>query len=349
MKFGVRLPTTGPLASPENIVRIGSAAEELGFDAVTAHDHVSTGYGNRYHNAGGMAEMVDEMDRKGLPVNNIYEAMTALSFVAGRTRRVRLIPTSAVLPWRHPVLFAKQAVTLHELSGGRLVCCVVIGNIESDFRAMGVDFRKRGRMMDEDLEILGLVFSGKGPSKFEGEFHSFGESEFLPKPTEKLPIWLGGSFSEVVMGRVARYGDGFLAGTVFPEGVRDGIVAMKEYLRAHGRDPGKVEFGSQTFMCLMNDASEARRRSRLTIESFFHGPEFDAPDPKNPSKTVRETRVEGTVKAALVGSPDELIAKIEQFAAVGIQFLDIRQVNASLEEVLAQMKLFSSEVAPSFE
>ncbi|TLX99263.1 MAG: LLM class flavin-dependent oxidoreductase [Thaumarchaeota archaeon] len=67
------------------------------------------------------------MESRGVPTSTFYETVSLLSYVAGITERVKPIPTCWVLPWRHPVLFAKQAATLHELSGERLIFCAAIG------------------------------------------------------------------------------------------------------------------------------------------------------------------------------------------------------------------------------
>jgi len=125
--FGVRLPNSGPLASSEALRKIAGAADQLGFGAVTAHDHVTLGPGEKHHFSDGTAEKLEELESRGVPTSTFYETVSMLSYVAGITERVKPIPTCWVLPWRHPVLFAKQAATLHELSGERLIFCAAIG------------------------------------------------------------------------------------------------------------------------------------------------------------------------------------------------------------------------------
>ncbi|MDA4129848.1 MAG: LLM class flavin-dependent oxidoreductase [Thaumarchaeota archaeon] len=346
-KFGVRLPVSGPLASSVNILKIGQMADELGYDAITTHDHVSHSYNERYHNAGGVAEMVDERDKQGLPVTNFYESIATLSVLAGKTHHVRLIPCSAVLPWRYPVLFAKQISTLYELSGGRYVCCVCMGNIESDFNAMNLEYKKRGKMLNEYLQVLKLIFSSDKQVTFDGEFIKFPLSEFYPKPSGKIPIWIGGYFNDKAFERVANFGDGFLP-SGSPETYRTGLPKLREYLRSRGKDLMSLEVGTQTFMCMMKDGDEAKKRSRYTIESFFSGKEFDAPDRNNPERTVRDVLMAGSLNGAFVGSPDQVIKKIEEFAAEGVKFFDIRQINRTIDDVMEMITLFAKEVMPSF-
>jgi alkanesulfonate monooxygenase SsuD/methylene tetrahydromethanopterin reductase-like flavin-dependent oxidoreductase (luciferase family) len=346
-EFGIRLPVSGPLASASNIIRIGEVADELGFDAITTHDHVSHSYNERYHNSGGISELVDEADKKGLPVTNFYETIASLSVLAGKTRKVKLIPCCSVLPWRHPVLFAKQITTIHELSNGRFVCCVCIGNTRSDFRAMNVPFELRGKILNEYLQVLQMILSDRKQVSFKGDFIEFPLSEFYPKPSKKIPIWIGGSFIEPVFERLLKYGDGFLPTGGF-EAYQNGISRLNSYFRAHGRSMSQLQVGTQTFMCLMKDGEAAREKSRRTIESFFSGTEWDRPDPNNPARPVREAQMAGTVEGALVGSPNEVIKKVEKFNEVGVNFFDIRLVNDSVDTVIEMLRLFSREVMPSF-
>ncbi len=347
-KFGVRLPVTGPLASSQAILKMGLLADELGFDAVTTHDHVSMIYVQRYHNSGGTSELVDENERNGLPLN-LFETMTTLALIAGKTQNVRLIPSSAVLPWRHPVLFAKQAVTLHELSGGRFVCSVVVGRWKTDFELMNVEFKKRGKIMDEYLEVISkMIRNGNQESSFDGRFLKLPSLESHPRPSRKLPIWIGGSFHEKVFQRVLKYGDGFMPGTMPADAFEEGIPRLKEYLKKNNRNPDELEIGAQTFLCMSKSKEEAEKLSHYTIESFFQGPEFGGPDQSDPKKTVRQVLMQRVQNSALVGSSVDVINKIENFMQAGVGFFDMRQVNRSLDDVLKMIKAFASEIIPSF-
>lgn len=346
-RFGVRLPVSGPLANAQNIIRIGVLADELGFDALTTHDHITNSYTERYHNAGGVAESVEELDRQGLIVTNFYETMITLSVLAGKTKNVRLIPCAAVLPLRQPVLFGKQIVSLHELSGGRFVCCVALGRIKGSYDSMGVNYKLKAKIMKEHLQVLKLILSSEKQVSYQGHFLSFPPTEFFPKPSKKLPIWIAGYFNDKAYDRVAEFGEGFLPNG-FPEAFAQGLPKLEEHLRARGRKLSDLEVGTQTFMCLMKDGEEAIRRSKHTVESFFHGPEWNTPDPNKPDQTMRQTMMEGIINNALVGSPSEVISRIDRFIAAGVQFFDIRQVNRTVEDVLQQLKLFSEEVMPSF-
>src|SRR3984885_9462348 len=100
MKFGVRLPNSGPLANRQNIVRVAEAAERLGYDSVWVHGHVLWGSEkHRTHLSAGSAEALTEAQHP-----NFYESVTTLSYIAGRTTSIRLGVAVIVLPLRNPIV-----------------------------------------------------------------------------------------------------------------------------------------------------------------------------------------------------------------------------------------------------
>lgn len=312
ISFGIRLPVSGPLASEINIIRIGEAADELGFDAITTHDHVTHLLGQRYHNSGGLAESVDERVKSELPVTMMYETIVSLSVLAGLTKKVKLIPCAAVLPWRHPVLFSKQIITLQELSGGRFVCCVAIGKFESDFMVMGVSYAKRGIIMKEYLELLRLILSpGAKAIKFEGEFVNIPEMEFYPKPSIEVPIWIAGFLNSRAYTRVAKFGQGFVS-MGDPAAYKRALPNLEQHLKDEKKKLSDITIGNQVFTCIMSERNRARRQLSYTIERFFEGKEFSEADPAHPGKTFRDTAIEEAHNGAIVGNADDAIKKIRR-------------------------------------
>ncbi|MAH21546.1 MAG: hypothetical protein CMO12_01895, partial [Thaumarchaeota archaeon] len=125
MRFGVRLPNSGPFAIPSVVLEVARKAERLGYDLLTAHDHIPWGESQKYHFSAGTVEALDKTDSK----LNFYESSTVLAYVAAATTRIKLLPAAFVLPLRHPLVLAKQVATLNQLSGGRLIFCASIGNV----------------------------------------------------------------------------------------------------------------------------------------------------------------------------------------------------------------------------
>lgn len=332
MNFAVRLPVTGPIASSEAIDLYAQYAESLGYYAVTTHDHVFISYDKRYHTSGGLAEFIDMKEKMGLPITNVFETLTVFSKIAGMTERIRLIPCAIVLPIRQPILFAKQAITLDHLSEGRFICNVCVGNIPSDFDAMGVNFKRRGKIMNEYLEIIKQIFS-TGEVSFQGKYISIPECDIFPKP-KNIPIWNASPFSRPGVRRAAKYAEGLFPSALTPEQYEEGMPRLKKALRKYGRKETDIKtIGHQNFLCMRKDGVKARRSVKYTIEAFYHG---------------EQERIERTYKNALIGTPDDVINKLQGLSEVGVNVVDLRINAAGLDDALQMIKLFAKEVMPSF-
>ena len=119
VRVGGMLPQTNRGSSPDAILQVAEAAEELGFDALTVHDHIVF---NGFWVASGMPGASGPGDDRDL-----YEALETLTFAAARTSRILLVASVIIVPIRHPVLLAKQIATLDALSGGRFVLGAGVG------------------------------------------------------------------------------------------------------------------------------------------------------------------------------------------------------------------------------
>jgi len=174
----------------------------------------------------------------------MYDPWIVLAAIALRTKRVRLglilTPPSRRRPWK----LARETVTLDHLSHGRLVLPVGLGALEDGgFTRVGeiTDRKQRAELLDESLEILTGLWSGK-PFSFQGKHYHVEEMTFLPPPVQspRIPIWVVGAWpSQKSMRRVLRY-DGLLPGkitegdapaTITPEDIR----TMKAYVDQNRR------------------------------------------------------------------------------------------------------------------
>jgi probable F420-dependent oxidoreductase len=135
------------------------------------------------------------------------EALTTMAFIAGATERVAVNCTVSVLPYHHPVVYAKAIATLDVMSGGRVMMGFGAGHAQEEFEALGVPFADRGRMTDEYRRAMRELWSADRPT-FEGEWVRFSDIAFEPKPVSKPhpPIWIGGN-SKASIRRAVRYGD----------------------------------------------------------------------------------------------------------------------------------------------
>ncbi|HLS98283.1 MAG: TIGR03619 family F420-dependent LLM class oxidoreductase [Porticoccaceae bacterium] len=161
-----------------------------------------------------------------------HHGTVALSAVAGRTRHIGLQSSITLLPLQHPVVQAKAWSTLDWMSGGRATPVFAVGWLKEEFEMMNVPFHKRGRMADEYIAAIHALWNDECPS-FAGEFVNFTDAAYAPKPVRKphMPIWFGGD-SAPVLGRIAKWGDGWIPFLTppekFPEAL-DTIRAHRDY------------------------------------------------------------------------------------------------------------------------
>ncbi len=224
MRIGVSLLNNQGIENAHALVDMASRADELGFDSVWVHDHV--------FNVGHVLDRIG-----GRPY---YEPMTFLSFVAARTRRVRLGTSVLVLPYHNPVRLAKAAATLDVLCGGRLVMGVGVGLIEKEMQAMGTPFTERGAYTDEAIAVMRALWSSDEP-RFAGKYYRFEGMKFSPRPlqTPSIPLVIGG-VSRAAIRRAARLGDGWQPLGLSPEALAQGIATLRDEARACGRDAAKI-------------------------------------------------------------------------------------------------------------
>ena len=141
------------------------------------------------------------------------EPMTALAAIAGRTRRLKFGMNAVVLPFRDPLVLAKECATLDFISDGRLLPMFGVGNDTApEWKATGREPGGRGRQSNEIIEIMTRLWA-EDRVTFAGKYYSYNEATISPKPKQQpLPLWIGGS-SEAAIERTARLGSGWLGGS----------------------------------------------------------------------------------------------------------------------------------------
>ena len=189
MKIHLAIPNFGPGSTAEATVAIALEAEAIGLDGVGATDHllVPAGQPHRYE--------------------RVFDPLVVLAYLAARTERVQLITSVIVVPMRNPIALAKQVATIDQLSGGRVLFGVGAGWHEQEFANVHADFGRRGRRLDEAIDLFRHLFSGSR-EPFRGEFYGYEDGVFEPLPVqrEQLPILIGGN-SDAALRRAARAGD----------------------------------------------------------------------------------------------------------------------------------------------
>lgn len=312
MQIGFSAPTAGPLSSLDNLTRLCTGAEELGFAYGTFSDHVviPTDISSPYpYSATG------EFTNAGNGERN--EQLIELAFVAARTEKLRLVTSVMVVPHRPAVLAAKQLATIDTLSGGRVTLGVGAGWMKEEFEALGVpDFAERGKVTDEYIAAFRELWTKERP-RFSGDYVKFDRITFAPKPAQKggIPIWVGGE-SGPALRRTAKIGDAWYP---IPNNPAFPMDSLKR----------------------VNVAIDRLRQ--LTAEA--------GRDPKSVGVTMRFPRYGGAAAKAgdgerklFSGSPAEIAGDIKALGKLGVGCIDTGFDGATVPEILAAMKRFQGEV-----
>lgn len=235
VQLSVEFPSVVYREGPAKVVELARAIESIGFDDLAMFDHVVMGYATETRRA--------PMYPSQMP---ILEALVTLGFVAAVTERVTLSTEVLVLPQRQAVLVAKQVSTLDTLSGGRMRLGVGVGWQEAEYEALGEDYRRRGRQMDESIGLLRAAWSDER-IEVQGERFHAATIAMEPKPPQAggPPIWVGGG-APAALRRAGELGDGWM-GMITGSGddVRSMIDAVRGHAEQAGRDPDSIGLQAQ--------------------------------------------------------------------------------------------------------
>jgi alkanesulfonate monooxygenase SsuD/methylene tetrahydromethanopterin reductase-like flavin-dependent oxidoreductase (luciferase family) len=279
--FGLNLPTSAaPGADP-----VGDAvhAERLGYDFLSANDHPNG-------------------------TSPTHEVWTLLTWIAAKTSRIKVATRVLGIPYRNPALVAKMAITLQDISGGRLILGLGGGSSDEGIAAFGIKVptpRAKIDGLEEAIRIVRGVWSEPGFT-YEGATYSTAGANIEPKPREPIPIWLG-TFGDRGLTVTGRVGDGWIPSLEMapPERAR----AMRERVLAAAREVGRE---AEEITCVYN------MEFRLD----------DRPDP-NPS--------------IVSGPPPLVIERLLEFANLGFRGMNFITVGPGPQE---QREWLAREVLP---
>ncbi len=193
-----------------DLVGWAQIAEDAGFDAVMLSEHVVLGPDASEN--GVMGNPRDyAMPGNQDPFMPWPNSMLLLAAMASVTSSIRLVGGAIIAPLRHPLMLARELGTLDLISGGRLVVQPTVSWSKDEYDALGVPFTKRGKILDEQLQILELAWKG-GPFSFHGEYFEFDDVTLEPRAhhADGPRLWFGGQgMSKPLLRRLTRYGHGF--------------------------------------------------------------------------------------------------------------------------------------------
>jgi probable F420-dependent oxidoreductase len=228
LRIGVVFPQT-ELGGDVGAVRAyGERVDELGFAHLLAYDHV-VGADPEVHAPWAGPYDVGTTFHEPLVMFGYLAAVTTLELVTG----------IIILPQRQTALVAKQAAEVDQLSGGRLRLGVGLGWNPVEYEALGQDFSRRGRRLDEQVELLRRLWTERAVT-FDGTFDRVTAAGLAPLPVQRpIPIWVG-AVAEPALRRVGRLADGWFPQV--PPGARlaEAWAVVRTAAREAGRDPEAI-------------------------------------------------------------------------------------------------------------
>ena len=289
------------------LIDYGVRMEELGYESLWVWDHVLLG--------------VD-------PHFPIIEALSLLTAVAARTKTIKLGTGVLVLPLRNPVMLAKELSSIDQISNGRLVLGLASGWYKREFDAVGIDFHKRGKIMDQSLEIMNRLWA---EDMVEGEYppHNLRNSVMFPKPVQRPrpPILIGG-YVDRVLERAALAGDGWLTYFYTPESFAKSWAKVRNFAEKGGKDPDSLVNANQLpIMIGPRDKVEGPMNEWLNTEWDF------------------ASWSDSTAESAIMGTAEECAEQLQAHIEAGLEriiFVPYRyereQVEAIARDVIPKLK-----------
>jgi probable F420-dependent oxidoreductase len=294
MKIGIVLPIWR--LSVQEGDTMARRAEELGFDGVFVPDHILA------------KPATTEAYGPSWP-----DPFSLLAFIAGRTHRIQVGASVIVLPYRHPLVTAKAAATVDQVSGGRFIFGIGVGWDEAEFQDLGLPFRERGAMADEYLRIIKAAWGSDMPS-FSGKYLQFGGASFAPRPAQAPhpPMWAGGApgaLSAPAMRRAAVLCDAWHPLGLSWADLERGMATVRDLADKAGR-AGSVRFAPRNALDL-------------------------GPAPR------------GRGRAPFEGSPDEVAADLHRARDLGCEWVTFDMPQLDVAGMVGVMERFAHDVRPA--
>lgn len=289
------------------LVEYGVRVEELGYDSVWVWDHMLLGVEPNFP---------------------IIDSLTTLTAIAARTSKIKMGTGILVLPLRNAVALAKQLSSMDQLSQGRLIMGMASGWYKREFDAMGIPFEKRGKIMDENLDIMRRLWTEPSVT---GEYvrHNISKAVMYPKPAQpQIPILIGG-YVDKVLQRAATVGDGWLTYFYTPEGFTKSWTKIRNFAKDAGKDPDKLMNASQLPIMI----GKSREAVQADMMDWLNK-EWDFPE-----------HSDCTRDSAVMGSVDECVEQLKAHLAAGVQKIifvpykyQMDQVETIAREIIPRLK-----------
>jgi F420-dependent oxidoreductase-like protein len=291
---------------------LAGACENGGFEGLFRSDHYGT--------------LMAEQQRGSL------DAWTTLGSLAAITSRIRLGTLVSPATFRHPSVLAKAAVTVDQVSGGRVELGIGAGWNEPEHRAYGFPFpalRTRMDLLAEQVEIVARSFEDE-PFSFKGEHYEIESLDAQPKPLQRprLPILLGGRAGPRALALAARWADEYNTVFATPEVVAERHDKFAEAWADAGRDPAGLVFSVMTAVCVGSDEADFRARAERLAK--LRGVGVDV-------------MLEGARENAVIGTVDQAVERLREYEQAGASRIMLQHL---LHDDVEAVELIGRELIP---
>jgi probable F420-dependent oxidoreductase len=306
--FGIAVPnfTAYPeMPDIKALVEYGVKMEQMGFDSLWVWDHILLGVEPNFP---------------------IIESLTLLTAIAARTKKVKLGTGILVLPMRNPVILAKQLACMDLLSDGRLLMGMASGWYRREFNAIGVPFEQRGKIMDENLDVLKRFWT-EHMVKGDWPHHKIPAGVMYPKPVQqpRPPILIGG-YVDVVLKRAAVAGDGWLTYFYKPEAFAKSWEKVRNFAKEAGKDPDHLMNGAQLPIMIGKSRAEIEAPMMEWLQKEWDYAAWS----------------DSTKESAIMGTVDECVAQLKAHLAVGVQKL----IFVPYKYEMSQIEIIAKQIIP---
>jgi alkanesulfonate monooxygenase SsuD/methylene tetrahydromethanopterin reductase-like flavin-dependent oxidoreductase (luciferase family) len=304
-------------------------AEQLGYASVFLVEHHFTGFGQ------------------------ISATLNFLTYLAAKTSTIRLGTAVLVLPWHNPALLAEQAATLDLLSNGRFDFGIGKGYRWGEFHGFCMPMQEAEERYNETVAFLRKAWTTPGRFSHHGKFWHYDDIVVEPSPVQKPhpPFWVGAA-SPASIRAAAEQGYNLLLGQAgSPEVVAEGISVYRRAVEAQGRvyDPTMVGITRALHIAMNAEEREAAHQLRMkflrNVQALSLSPTGESPTLGRPRRALGEEEMRRANESdALLGPPDEIIARLKRLEAGGVDYVMVIDVGGSREH----LRLFAKEVMPAF-
>jgi probable F420-dependent oxidoreductase len=308
------------------MLRVARVADELGYHALWPNEFQTT---------------FPTVAAKYAAPPSYYDTIVTMAYAAQATTRIRIAPSTIVLPLHEPILLSRQLATLDVFSGGRVTLGIGLGGDEFRQLRRAVTTPNRGQMMEEYIRALRVLWTERRAT-FEGQHVSFSDVESYPKPVQQpLPILMAGH-ADGVFRRLATHGQGWIDSNNVPDEIRRYLALLRGYAAEAGRGGAAFEVSRQFYVSIAETEEAAKANHRAALPAPTRPQPAPAPGPAaaKPSGAPQERD--------LVGTPDQIAKRLEAYAGAGVTEVVAIFYYPDAAAAERQLRLFAKEVMPAF-